>query len=371
MDEARPLILIVDDNPQNLTVLGDLLRPHYRVRAANSGLRALQLVALDPQPHLVLLDVMMPGMDGYEVLARMRARPQSQDIPVIFVTAMGATEDEEHGLMSGAVDYVTKPLRPAVLLARVAAHVALRSARLQLDERNAGLEREVRRRVAEIHCLRDVGIHALARLAETRDNETGNHILRTREYVRLLGRRLLARAGPALGLEAWDMDMIARSAPLHDIGKVGIPDRILLKPGRLDAAEWAVMRTHAALGAEAIAQAERDAGGELLEHLRYAKQIARSHHERWDGDGYPDGLRGEAIPLPARLMALADVFDALVSPRVYKRPWSLAEARAYIVDQSGKQFDPAVVTAFEEAFDDFCGIAHRFADAGSMSQQSC
>lgn len=364
MDDERPLILIVDDSPQNLTVLGDLLQPQYRVRAANSGARALQLLTRGPLPHLVLLDVMMPGMDGYEVLARMQALPDCRGIPVIFVTAMGASEEEEHGLTSGAVDYVTKPLRPAVLKARVAAHVALRSAQLRLDERNADLEQEVCRRTVEIQCLRDVGIHALARLAETRDNETGNHILRTREYVRILGEQLLARFGAtALGLGEREIDMIARSAPLHDIGKVGIPDRILLKPGKLDPEERAVMQTHAALGADAIAQAERDAGAQSMTHLEFAKQIARSHHERWDGGGYPDGLRGKEIPLPARLMALADVFDALISPRVYKKPWSLEAARAHIISESGKHFDPAVTQAFEEAFEDFCRVARRFADA--------
>lgn len=372
MDDTRPLILIVDDNPQNLAVLGALLQPQYRVRAANSGPRALQLLSRAPQPHLVLLDVMMPGMDGYEVLARMRELPDCRSIPVIFVTAMEASEDEEHGLVSGAVDYVTKPLRPAVLRARVAAHVALRCAQLRLDDRNADLEREVSRRLAEIQCMRDIGIHALARLAETRDNETGNHILRTREYVRLLGQRLLARFGErSLGLDAHDIDMIARSAPLHDIGKVGIPDSILLKPGKLDPEERAIMQTHAALGAAAIAQAERDAGGQAMKHLDYAKQIARSHHERWDGAGYPDGLSGEAIPLPARLMALADVFDALVSPRVYKRPWSLEAARSYILEQSGKHFDPAVVEVFDAAFDEFCGIAHRLADEAEPVLHPC
>lgn len=372
MDDTRPLILIVDDNPQNLSVLGELLQPQYRVRAANGGARALQLLERGPLPHLVLLDVMMPGMDGYEVLGRMRELPGCHDIPVIFVTAMGATESEEHGLMSGAVDYVTKPLRPPVLKARVATHVALRSAQLQLDDRNATLETEVQRRLAEIQHLRDVGIHALARLAEARDHETGNHILRTREYVRLLGLRLLARHGEtALGLSVQDIEMIARSAPLHDIGKVGIPDRILLKPGKLDPEERVVMQSHAAIGAAAIAQAERDAGGERMRHLEYAKQIAHSHHERWDGGGYPDGLRGDAIPLPARLMALADVFDALVSPRVYKKPWSMDAAREHIRGERGRHFDPDVVDAFEAAFEDFQDIARRFADEGLETPQPC
>jgi putative two-component system response regulator len=360
----RGLILIVDDNAENLTVLGELLQPHYQVRAANSGERALQLLQLDPLPTLILLDVMMPGLDGYAVLARVLADPRCREVPVIFVTAMEATEDEERGLLHGAVDYITKPIRPAVLLARVATHVELQRARQRQAEQNRWLEREIERRMAENQRLRDVGIHALARLAETRDNETGNHLRRTREYVRLLGMRLLDKPGFAGRLDAATVDLMARSAPLHDIGKVGIPDRILHKPGKLDADEWALMKTHAALGAEAIEQAERDAGrGEALDFLSHAKEIARSHHERWDGSGYPDGLAGEAIPLAARLMAVADVFDALICPRVYKKAWRIEAARDFIVGQRGRHFDPDVVDAFVEDFDALKAVAEQLADA--------
>lgn len=359
----RPLILIVDDNAENLTVLGELLQPHYQVRAANSGERALQLMRLDPLPALVLLDVMMPGLDGYAVLEQWRADPRTAEVPVIFVTALGATEDEERGLRHGAVDYITKPVRPSVLLARVATHVELYEARQRLAFQNQYLEQEVSRRMEENHRLRDVSIHALARLAETRDNETGNHLRRTREYVRQLGSQLLTH--PCLGkqLNAQTVDLMARSAPLHDIGKVGIPDHILCKPGKLDAQEWEIMKTHAWLGAEAIEQAERDVGpGSGLGFLAYAKQIARSHHERWDGAGYPQGLAGEAIPLAARLMAVADVFDALISPRVYKAAWTPEQARDLILSQRGQQFDPDVVDAFAAVFDELRSIARRFSD---------
>ena len=362
--DPRPLVLVVDDNAENLTVLGELLQPHYRVLAANSGERALQLLGRDPLPSLLLLDVMMPGLDGYAVLRRLRAEPRTAALAVIFVTAMGATEDEERGLLEGAVDYITKPVRPPVLLARVAAHVELSLARARLAAQNHRLEAEVERRMAENLRLRDIGIHALARLAETRDNETGNHLRRTREYVRQLGLRLLAQPRFAAELDGPGVDLMARSAPLHDIGKVGIPDRILHKPGRLDAEEWRIMQTHAALGAEAIRLAERDAGPDDSnpDFLRYAKQIARHHHERWDGSGYPDGLAGAAIPLAARLMALADVFDALISVRVYKKAWSFEAARAHICSQRGSHFDPDVVDAFEAGFDEFCAIARRLAD---------
>jgi len=362
---TRALILIVDDNPENLTVLGELLQPHYDVRAANSGERAMQLLALERLPDLILLDVMMPGLDGFAVIELLRDDERLRDIPVIFVTAMGATEDEEHGLVLGAVDYITKPLRPNVLLARVAAHVELQQARVRLREQNRYLEGEVARRMQENQRIRDVSIHALARLAETRDNETGNHLLRTREYVRLLGLKLQKHANFANELSTGAIELMARSAPLHDIGKVGIPDHILLKPGKLTPEEWEIMKTHASLGAQAIEQAERDVGpaGSTLEFLAYAKQIARHHHERWDGSGYPMGLAKRAIPVAARLMAVADVFDALISVRHYKKAFSFEVAREMIMRAAGSHFDPDVVLAFEAVFTDCCEIALRFQDA--------
>ncbi len=359
--EAR--ILIVDDKPENLTVLGDLLQPHYRVQAAISGERALQLLAQPPLPDLLLLDVMMPGLDGYAVLERLRAGAYTRELPVIFVTAMGATEDEERGLRLGAVDYITKPVRPSVLLARVATHVELHRARQQLRARNRDLEAEVQRRLREIQRVREVSIHALARLAETRDQETGYHLLRTQTYVRLLADWLYARGRFPAELDGAAIDLMVRSAVLHDIGKVGVPDRILQKPGKLTPEEWTIMQTHAALGAEAIEHALRDSGAEGDPgFLRYAVQIARSHHERWDGGGYPEGLAGTAIPLPARLMALADVFDALTCRRVYKTAWSHEQARALILAERGRHFDPDVVDAFEACYADFCRVARRFAD---------
>ncbi|MDI4634915.1 response regulator [Pelomonas sp. V22] len=367
----RPLVLIVDDNAENLTVLGELLQPLYQVRAANGGERALQLMQLDPCPDLVLLDVMMPDLDGYEVLRRLRADPATAEVPVIFVTALGATDDEERGLAHGAVDYITKPIRPQVLLARVAAHIELRRARVRLQDRNHDLEAEVSRRMQENERIRDISMHALARLAETRDNETGFHLLRTREYMRLLADELRRQRLFADELDAAAADLMVRSAPLHDIGKVGIPDRILHKEGRLDDEEWAIMKTHARLGADAIVQAERDAGSDAgMDYLRYAKQIAMSHHERWDGRGYPQGLAGEAIPLAARLMALADVFDALTCRRVYKEAWSLEAARELIVKERGQHFDPRVADAFLACYEDFCRVATQFRDEATDDRRS-
>ncbi|HEY0818557.1 MAG TPA: HD domain-containing phosphohydrolase [Rhizobacter sp.] len=354
-------ILIVDDSPENLTVLGELLKHDYRVLAAAGGLRALQLAARQPRPDLILLDVMMPEMNGYQVLAALQAAPETRDIPVIFTTAMCATEAEEQGLHLGAADYITKPLRPAIVLARVQTHLALKRARDALKRDKAGLEREVLRQMQENRVIQDVAMRALARLAQTRDNETGNHILRTQEYVQVLAQR--ARLLPQFSDELSERSvvLIAKSAPLHDIGKVGIPDCILLKPGKLTDHEWEVMKTHAALGADAIDRAVADLH-QPPGFLMYATQIARHHHERWDGTGYTDRLAGTAIPLAARLMAIADVFDALISRRSYKAPMPPAQARATMVAGRGRQFDPDLLDVFLEAFDEFCEIARRHPD---------
>ncbi len=355
-------ILIVDDNPENLTVLGELLRARYKVRAANSGARGLQLAAQQPPPDLILLDVMMPGMSGYEVLEQLRAAPETRDIPVIFTTSMGATEDEQLGLVLGAVDYITKPLRPAIVLARVHTHLELKQARDRLQRDNASLELEIGRRMRENLVIQEVTIRALARLAETRDNETGNHILRTQAYVEALARLACTHPRFATELDEPGIALIAKSAPLHDIGKVGIPDHVLLKPGKLDAAEWAVMKTHARLGADAIDRAVADTH-QPVKFLTYAKQIALHHHERWNGSGYPDGLAGDAIPLAARLMAIADVFDALISRRVYKQALPFSEVRTMMLAERGQHFDPDLLDLFIGSFETFCAIARLHPDA--------
>ena len=354
-------VLIVDDDPQNLSLLGELLRPEYLVLAAHSGQRALDLVAAGATPDVILLDVMMPGLDGYGVLEQLQARAPGNAVPVIFITALDAAEDEHRGLSLGAVDYLTKPINPAITLARVRTHVELKRARDRLADDNAYLEAEVARRMEENLLIQDVSIHALARLAEIRDVETGNHLHRTQEYVRTLARLLAPHPRFAATLDPATIDVIAKSAPLHDIGKVGVPDQILHKPGKLTPAEWEIMKTHATLGAEAIAQAERDAL-RSLPVLAYAKDIARHHHERWDGTGYPDALAGDAIPLAARLMALADVFDALISRRVYKDAFTPAEARAIIAAGRGTHFDPDIADAFLANYEAFCAIALRYAD---------
>ena len=354
-------MLIVDDAAENLAVLGQLLAPHYRVRAANSGARALQVVSSEPRPDVVLLDVMMPGMDGYAVIERLRMNRDTSDIPVLFVTAMDAWADEEKGFALGAVDYITKPFQPSIVLARVRTHVELKQARDGLKNQNLYLEAEIERRMQENLFIQDVTIRALARLAEVRDPETGNHLLRVQGYVRLLAEHLHGHPRFAEIRTPGAIDMLAKSAPLHDVGKVGVPDSILLKPAKLTIEEWVIMRTHPRLGFEALQSAERDAE-RPLEFLATAKEIALRHHEKWDGSGYPDGVAGDDIPVSARLMALADVFDALTTRRVYKLAMPMEKATAIIVEGRGAHFDPAVVDAFLDLQKAFLEIALRHAD---------
>lgn len=360
-------ILIVDDEPVNLSLLTHLLRPVYQVRAANSGESALRAAASVPQPDLVLLDVMMPGMDGYEVLDRLRNNSFTAEIPVIFLTAMAGTDDEERGLQLGAADYIVKPIKPAIVLARVRTQLEAKHTRDWLKDKNAILEAEVARRMVENDLTQAISIRALAHLAETRDPETGQHILRTQNYVRTLALRLRQHPRFSAFLDSRTIDLLTRSAPLHDIGKVGIPDHILLKPGPLTPDEWAIMKTHTRIGSDAIERAEIDVE-QPVAFLLLAKEIARWHHERWDGTGYPDGLAGDAIPVSARLMALADVFDALISRRVYKPPLHYDKARDIIAASSGSHLDPDIVAAFLEGFDAFTAIADQYSDHGDLEE---
>ena len=365
IETPQKTVLVVDDAPENAQLLGAVLGKHHRVLSATSGARALELAAGQPRPDLILLDIEMPGLDGYAVLDRLRADARTRDIPVIFVTAMDTETDEQRGLECGAVDYVTKPIRPGIVVARVRTHLALRQARDDLQNQNALLEAEVARRMAENVLIQDASIRSLGRLAEVRDPETGNHLLRTQSYVRLLGEHLRALPRFARALTSDTIDVIVKSAPLHDIGKVGIPDHILLKPGRLTSDEWTVMQTHAKLGAEAIEIAKRDEAHPLA-FLSVAKEIAHWHHEKWDGSGYPDRLAGDAIPVSARLMALADVFDALLSRRPYKEPMAAERAIEIIVEGRGTHFDPDVVDAFLAQRQTFVAIAQTHMDTDEV-----
>ncbi len=357
----KPTVLVVDDTPENLSLMSSLLKDSYRVKVATNGERALKIAWGEEPPDLILLDIMMPVMDGYEVLSRLKADLRTQTVPVIFLTALSEMEDEERGLNLGAVDYITKPVSPPIVLARVATHLHLKTVADFLRDKNAYLEAEVSRRTRELQAIQDVTIFTLASLAETRDNETGNHIRRTQYYVRSLC--LALREHPRFRdfLTESTIESLFKSAPLHDIGKVGVPDRILLKPGKLTPDEFEIMKTHTTLGRDAIQRAEDQLGLEV-DFLRFAKEIAWSHQEKWDGSGYPQGLQGEAIPVSARLMAIADVYDALISRRVYKPAMPHEQAVQIIRDGAGRHFDPDMVEAFVQQADDFKAISERYAD---------
>jgi len=361
----KKVILIVDDQPINLSILSQVLSDKYQVRVANSGKRALDVVKTPPLPDLILLDIMMPNMDGYAVLSTLQSDVSTQRIPVIFVTAMDSLLDEEHGLSLGAVDYVIKPIRPAILMARVDAHLRLKQANDFLYSKHDFLEQEINWRMEENLIIQNVSIRALAHLAEIRDPETGQHILRTQSYVNILAQYLYKKQLYPETINNNYIDLVTRSAPLHDIGKVGIPDHILLKNGKLNADEWSVMKKHAEYGAKAIELTEQDFD-QPIKFLSVAKEIARWHHEKWDGSGYPDGLSKNDIPVSARLMAIADVFDALAADRVYKKAIPLDEVKQIIIDGKAKHFDPIMVEAFIECFDEFSTIAKQYACTSSM-----
>ncbi|MBP9734973.1 MAG: two-component system response regulator [Rhodoferax sp.] len=358
----KPVILVVDDTPDNLSLMAGLLKDLYKVKVANHGEKALSIVRGDSPPDLILLDIMMPGLSGYEVCKILKDDAATRDIPVIFLTAMIGTEDEKKGLELGAADFITKPVNPPIVLARVATQLQNKAAADFLKDQNAYLEAEVTRRGRELAAIQDVTILAMASLAETRDNDTGNHIRRTQHYLKILAERLKDHPRFKLFLDERTIDMLFKSAPLHDIGKVGIPDRILLKPGRFEPHEMDIMKTHCALGRDAIQHAEDQLGLEV-EFLKYAKEIAYGHQEKWDGSGYPQGLAGDAIPISARLMAVADVYDALISRRVYKEGMPHAKAVGIIVEGRGSHFDPDIVDAFVLLADQFHAVAQRYADS--------
>ncbi|SKA09192.1 Response regulator c-di-GMP phosphodiesterase, RpfG family, contains REC and HD-GYP domains [Trichlorobacter thiogenes] len=361
----RPTLLVVDDIPNNVLLLGTILKEQYLVKVAGTGEQALRICRSSQPPDLVLLDIMMPGMDGYEVCRQLKAVPATREIPVIFLTARIEADDEQKGLELGAVDYITKPFNPAITLERIKNQLALKRAADFLRDKNQYLEQEVNRRTHEVRAIQEVTILALASLAETRDSATGNHLRRTQQYVRLLARQLAEHPCFAADLTDQKIDLLFKLAPLHDIGKVGVPDRILLKPGQLDQEEFEIMKTHTTIGVEAIEHAERSLGTNV-EYLQIAKEIIRHHQEKWDGSGYPDGLSGSAISIYSRLMAVADVYDALISNRVYRKGLPHEQVVQIIQDSSGSHFDPELVDAFLAVQDIFREIAEQFNDRDTL-----
>ena len=354
MDDNRMFsVLVVDDTEANIDILLETLSDDYDVRVALDGETALEDVE-DEQPDLILLDIMMPGMDGYEVCRRLKEDPDTREIPVIFLTAMTDEQNEAKGLELGAVDYVTKPFSPDLVKARV-------FNQLELKRHQDHLKELVNERTRELALTQEVTIYSLASLAETRDPETGGHILRTQRYIRALAQQLATRPEYSGTLDETVIDLLYKSAPLHDIGKVGVADSILLKPGKLTDEEFAEMKNHTVYGRDALRIAEEKLGDNSF--MQYAREIAYTHHEKWDGSGYPCGLKGEEIPISGRLMAIADVYDALISKRVYKPPFSHSKAMAIIQKDSGTHFDPVMVENLMVIEDEFKQIAMALADS--------
>lgn len=357
----RPTILVVDDTPANLSLLNAFLGRDYRILLANHGVKALQL-ASEHQPDLILLDIMMPDMDGYEVCRRLKADEALRRIPVLFLTAKTEIGDEEQGFTLGAVDFIHKPISLPIVAARVRSHLQLKVWQDFLLDQNAWLLREVEKRLSDINRFQDASILTMVSLAEFRDECTGNHIQRTQEYVRLLAQHFSANPRYQHQFTPNYIELMTKSAALHDVGKIAIPDHILLKPGKLTEEEFALIRTHAQRGYEMLARAGEHLG-EHGEFLKLAKDIARYHHEKWDGSGYPNGLQGHAIPIAARLMAVADVFDALLTRRPYKEPFPMDEVITLMKQGSGNHFDPEVIDAFLAVLPQLEEVANRDANA--------
>ncbi len=336
----KQTILVVDDTPENIDVLRGLLSTTYKVKAALNGERALKIVRAANPPHLILLDIMMPGIDGYEVCRQLKADPATQKIPVIFVTAKSEEADETRGFELGAADYITKPVSPPIVQARVKTHLAL-------YDQNLALEKKVLQKTEELNQTRLEVIHRLGRAAEYKDNETGLHVIRMSLYSKVLAK--------AAGFDDRMVALIHQAAPMHDIGKIGIPDEILRKPGKLDDHEWAVIRKHPAIGAKIIG--EHDS-----ELLKLSRIVALEHHEKWNGKGYPRGIASEEIHIAARIVAIADVFDALTSDRPYKKGWPVDKTVALLQEESGEHFDPKLVPYFVEALPEIKAIMAEYSE---------
>jgi len=357
----RGTVMVVDDNPINLKLMGEMLRSGgYHVRSFPRGRMALA-AATEKPPDLILLDINMPEMTGYEVCQRLKSSPQLSDIPVIFLSAMNAPEDRLRCFRSGGVDYVSKPFQFEEVQARVDAHVRLRRLQQEVERDNFRLQELVQIQVKKIAAAQMETLFAIARLAEARDDETGKHVERVQAFCKLLevGLSEHPKYGSAVG-SAWIRN-IFHASPMHDIGKVAIPDRILLKPGALTPVEFTTMKSHALLGAQTL-QSVHDKYPEN-DFIEMGIELARSHHEWWDGTGYPDGLAGEAIPLCARVLAIADCYDALRSKRSYKPALPHVESCAIILQDSGKHFDPVLTGVFSELADAFEDVWKRM-DAG-------
>ncbi len=335
-------ILIIDDQIENIDVLKEILEDQYVIYAIKDSRKVAEFVKKNP-PDIILLDIMMPEIDGYELCITLKKDPLWSKIPIIFITADSSIDSEEKGLKLGAVDYITKPIKPAVVRARVETHLELYTFRRELEEK-------VIQRTKEIEDTKLQIIRILGRAAEFKDNETGMHVIRMSHYSRLIASVLFPDD------KKW-VDLIFKAAPMHDIGKIGIPDHILQKEGSLDEDEWKIMKDHPNFGAEII-------GDDKNELLRLAGEIALAHHEKYDGTGYPRGLKGKDIPLSARIITIADVFDALTTKRPYKEAWDTQTALQYMEKNTGKHFDPEIFAVFKSIIPQVMQIKEKYSETG-------
>lgn len=344
----KPTILVVDDIPENIDVLNGILKGDYKIKVALNGEQALKIAGGKNPPDLILLDIMMPGMNGYEVCRRLKANGNTHKIPVIFVTAKGELTDESKGFEAGCVDYITKPVSPPLVKARVKTHLALYDQNRVLEEKVQERTKQLKTAFENIKIASLDTIHRLSKAAEFKDEDTGAHILRMSNFSAAVAREM--------GLNENVVDSILYAAPLHDIGKIGIPDSVLLKPGKLSSDEWIIMRQHTIFG------------GKILEgatgFIRLGQVVALTHHEKWDGNGYPKNLEGKAIPMAGRIVAIVDVFDALTSKRPYKEPFSVEKSFAILREGRGNHFDPDVVDAFFAVEDEIVTIKEKYKDEG-------
>ncbi len=337
--QQKQIILVVDDMPDNISLLSSILAGSYKVKAANSGNKAIK-IAFDTPPDLILLDIMMPELDGYEVCKTLKNDLRTRHIPIIFITALGEVEDEKTGFDYGASDYITKPVSPPIVLARVKNHLAL-------YDQNRELERKVAERTTALARSRFEIIRRLGLASEYKDNETGLHVERMSYYCHVLAK--------GIGLPSIETDIILNATPMHDVGKIGIPDKILQKPGRLTDDEIIIMQKHAQFGADIIGEHDDPM-------LQAAREVALTHHEKWDGTGYPNRLAGEKIPIIGRIAAVADVFDALTSERPYKEAWAVDRAVDLLRDESGRHFDPVLIEVFLDNLHEIIKIKESHSD---------
>ncbi|MCL2214976.1 MAG: response regulator [Treponema sp.] len=358
-ENKKPVIMLVDDNKANLTIGKSVLSECYNVFALPSADKLFELLK-SVMPDLILLDIDMPGMNGYEAITILKADRQYADIPVIFVTAKTSESDEYEGLSLGAIDYVTKPFSPSLLQKRIENHILLQRQKASLQDYNNNLIKMVKGKTHQLFSLQSAIISNMAELVEFRDIVTGRHISRTQKYLKKLVEQLIEDGVYADEMLLWDMNVILLSSQLHDIGKIAISDNILNKAGKLTDEELEIMKTHTQKGVEVIEKIELTA--DFTGFMEYAKLFAGTHHEKWDGSGYPNGLAGEDIPLEGRIMAVADVYDALISERPYKNSYTADESAQIIINGGGNHFDPSLIQTFAKLREDFAAIAVEYAD---------